>query len=280
MMTSDNQFQDIHRILVALDASPQSLAALEVAVEIAERFQAELIVIHVEDINLLRLAEFPFACEIGHYSATLRELQIPLIEFELRARSRSVERAMALLAKKTDLRWSLRITRGSIPEELIAAARESDLIILGKTGWSRRRQLGSTARVIAMQAPLRVLISQRSHQPKLPVLLAYDGSSVCKRAIETLRLIKSERNFLTVLLLAEQRESMLLLKSEVQSLIERIGMQADYRWTPKIDPQQISHMVSMGRFGLLILPTSSAYLPTDTLLGLLDKTDCSVLLVQ
>lgn len=279
-MTSDRRFPVIHRILVALDASPQSLAALEVAAETAERFQAELIVIHVEDTNLLRLAEYPFAREVGHHSATLRELQIPLIEFELRARSRSVERAMSLLTQRTELRWSLRIARGVIPEQLIAAAQDSDLIILGKTGWSRRRQLGSTARVLVMQPPPRVFILQGSHNPKLPVVLAYDGSSASKRAVDTLGIIRSEQSQLMILLLADNRDSMQRLKLEIQLLMERIGMQAEYRWMPKIDTQLISNLIRLGRVDLLILPANSPYLPTDILLGLLNESDCSVLLVQ
>jgi hypothetical protein len=83
---------------------------LDVAVEIAERFQAELIVIHVDDTNLLRLAEYPFARK-SVITRLLKGPQIPLIEFELRKRSRSLS-AMSLLAKKPN-RWSLRIARGN-----------------------------------------------------------------------------------------------------------------------------------------------------------------------
>jgi hypothetical protein len=83
-----------------------------------------------------------------------------------------------------------------------------------------------------------------------------------------------------ILLLTENRDSMLLLKSEVQLLIKNIGMQAEYRWMPKIDPQLISYLVRIGRVDLLILPANSPYLPTDILLGLLNESDCSVLLVQ
>ena len=50
----------IQRILVAVDASPPSFAALEAAVELAATLGAELIVLFVEDIALLRLAESPF----------------------------------------------------------------------------------------------------------------------------------------------------------------------------------------------------------------------------
>ncbi|MBK7177644.1 MAG: universal stress protein [Chloroflexi bacterium] len=56
----------IQRILVALDASPHSLAALEAAIDLAERLDAELQGLFVEDINLLRLAQLPFARELRY----------------------------------------------------------------------------------------------------------------------------------------------------------------------------------------------------------------------
>ena len=52
------------RIVVALDASSHSHAALAAAVALAGRLQAELQGIFVEDVNLLRLAELPFAREV------------------------------------------------------------------------------------------------------------------------------------------------------------------------------------------------------------------------
>ena len=51
-MTKDQL--SIRRILVALDASPASLSAMQNAVELAARLGAELIGLFVEDINLLR----------------------------------------------------------------------------------------------------------------------------------------------------------------------------------------------------------------------------------
>jgi nucleotide-binding universal stress UspA family protein len=64
-MNPEGRLQGFQRILVALDASPASLAALDFATELAERHQAELLGIYVEDINLLRSAEIPFTREIG-----------------------------------------------------------------------------------------------------------------------------------------------------------------------------------------------------------------------
>ena len=65
----------IRRILVAVDASTHSLAALEAASVLAEVLNAELVGIFVEDINLLRLAGLPFAREVRYQSALDRPLR-------------------------------------------------------------------------------------------------------------------------------------------------------------------------------------------------------------
>jgi nucleotide-binding universal stress UspA family protein len=53
----------IRRILVALDASPHSFAALEAAAHLAAHLEAELFGLYVEDENLLRGADrFPVKC--------------------------------------------------------------------------------------------------------------------------------------------------------------------------------------------------------------------------
>ena len=109
-MSDKERIIDIQRILVALDASQQSLAALEVAAELAAKYGAELIAVFVEDINLVRLSEFPFAQEIGYFSAISRQLDSQQIERELRAHARWVERTTATIAKRTNLRWSFRTT--------------------------------------------------------------------------------------------------------------------------------------------------------------------------
>ena len=72
------------RILVALDASQHSLAALEAASELAEALKAELVGIFVEDVNLLNLAGLPFVREVGYPSGAARPLDSPSMERALR----------------------------------------------------------------------------------------------------------------------------------------------------------------------------------------------------
>jgi nucleotide-binding universal stress UspA family protein len=63
-MTDQKTGLAFRRILVALDASVNSLAAIEQAATLAANLEAEQLGLFVEDINLLRIATLPFARQI------------------------------------------------------------------------------------------------------------------------------------------------------------------------------------------------------------------------
>ena len=140
----------IQRILVALDASPHSLAALEVASALADTLKAELVGIFVEDINLLHLAGLPFAREVRYWSVTDRPLDTSSMERELRLQAEQVKQTLAVVAGRRQLRWSFRVVRGQVAAELLTAAQEADLLALGRASWgaTRRVRLGATARAL------------------------------------------------------------------------------------------------------------------------------------
>lgn len=77
----------VRRILVALDVSQHSLAALEAAVKLAARMQAELLGLFVEDLNLLRVAGLRSARQIRYPSATAEPLDLAAMERDLRVRA-------------------------------------------------------------------------------------------------------------------------------------------------------------------------------------------------
>jgi len=111
----------LRRILVALDASPHSLAALEATSEMAARTKAGLLGLFIGDINLSHLAGLPFAREVGFPSAISRKLDVG-----------SMERALKVVAERAHIRWSFRVTRGSVVTELLSGALEADLLVSGR----------------------------------------------------------------------------------------------------------------------------------------------------
>ncbi len=123
----------IRRILVALDTSPHSRAALAAAANLAARLEAQLIGVYVEDMNLLRLAQLPFAQEIHYASATPQKLDKDVMEKQLRSQADRARNDLRQTAEQYALEWSFQVLRGLVAAELLTAAEEADLLVLGRT---------------------------------------------------------------------------------------------------------------------------------------------------
>ena len=83
------------RILVGLDSSPASLAALHAALRLAVELDAEIDALYVEDANMLRFAGLPFTRIIDAWSAGPREVEPPDVERALRLQAQRVRRHLA-----------------------------------------------------------------------------------------------------------------------------------------------------------------------------------------
>jgi len=273
----------IRRILVALDASPHSLAALEAAVDLAARLRAELSGLFVEDVNLLRLAGSPLAQEVGFFSATRRRLDAQQIERQLRAQASRVRQALQAMAEPAEVQWSFRIARGVIASELLTAAAEVDLIILGRGGWSltRRRRLGSTARAVLSEAPCLALILQHGAGLEMPVLVVYDGSPLAQKALAAAApLVEEEKGHLTVLILADGADAAHRLQKQAAGWLQERGVEVRYHLLTKLSVPRLAHIVQLEGGGTLVLPARSPLLQDEALLTLLDEIEIPVLLVR
>ncbi|MEJ2557433.1 MAG: universal stress protein [Anaerolineae bacterium] len=273
----------IRRILVALDASPHSLAALEAAAELAAGLKAELLGLFVEDINLLRLAELPFAREMGDFSTTRRQLDILEVERELRAQASRARRALAIVAGRAQVPWSFRVARGMIAAELLTAATEADLVILGKVGWSPtgRRHMGSTARAVLSQATCLTLILQEGVRLSLPILVVYDGSTIAQKALAAaIRLVRGKNGYLTVLILADGPDVARKFQTSVTKWLRERGLEARYRWLVGADVRHLPRIVDAEGCGMLVLPGQHSRVQSQGLLVWLDEVTCPVLLVR
>ena len=175
----------IRRILVALDASPHSLAALETAADLASKMEAELCGLFVEDVQLLEMAASPYAKEIAYPAARETPLTRTIMERKLRAQSEQIRGTLAAAAHRARVRWSFQTIRGQVTSALRAAASGNDIVAIGRLGWSlgRRLRIGSTALELATSSIPLLLISQRAVLANLRLLVYYDGSPASKNAL-------------------------------------------------------------------------------------------------
>lgn len=177
----------VERILVSLDSSPHSFAALKSAVELARHYDAKLHGVFVEDITLLSLAEMPFKQEVGEYSAIVRDISTDGMTRSIFVQSRWVVRTFQKMVNQTRLQGDFSILRGNVVEMIDREARKCDLLIIGKTGTSPvgRRRLGSTARALIRKARKPLLLVEEGNRLGYPVIVLFDDSPDGKISLET-----------------------------------------------------------------------------------------------
>jgi nucleotide-binding universal stress UspA family protein len=273
----------IRRILVALDASLHSQAALEAASELADALKAELVGIFVEDVNLLHLAGLPFAREVGYPSGIDRPLDSLSMERELRIQAEQARQTLAGVAARRQIRWSFRVVRGQVATELLTAAQGADLLALGRSSWAstRRVRLGATARMVVSQASRPVLLSQRGHAICQPVQLVYDESPAARRALATAaQLAALTGGHLTVMLVADAPESAQRLQEEVDQRLQAERVKGRYRQLINPSAQELARALQMAGGGTLIIGADHPLLEGEGLPTLVDAMDCSVVLVR
>jgi nucleotide-binding universal stress UspA family protein len=287
-VSEERQALKIERILVAVDASPHSLAALEAAVDLAARFEAELAGLFVEDENLLRLADLPFVYEIGIFSATRRRLESQDLERQLRVQRRRIQRVFTLTTERAQVRWSFRVVRGTVLSEVLTAASEADVLVLGRAGWSllRRGRLGSTVRGILPERFGLALVLREGTCLGDPLAVVYDGSPAAERALiaaDTLRRKpggdQTPANRLIVLLLATDLRRARALEHQAASTLAERDAEARYRSLTSTNVLWLADVLQGEDCGMLVLPARSSALQNSVLVALLEYLDLPVLLV-
>jgi nucleotide-binding universal stress UspA family protein len=280
-MSKRDEQQRIRRILIALDASHHSLAALEAAAELAASLEAELHGLFVEDANLLRLAGLPVAREMRYPFATPTRLDRARMERALRAQATQARQALAAASERRHVEWSFRVVRGDVAPEVLAAALEVDLLTLGKASRPliRRVHLGSTARAAAEEALCCVLMLQRDVGIRSPVVVTYDGTVTARKALRlAAHLAHQQADNLTVLIVADVPDAAQRLHAEVSDSLRGQGLIVRYRQLPDAGAATLTHEVRSEDSGVLVL--SGTILAREALETLLDTVDCPVLLVR
>lgn len=282
-MEENQQELLIKRILVALDASTHSLAALEAAAELAANLEAELIGLYVEDENLLHLAGLPFASEVSTSSATPQPIDSDKMERQLRLQASQARRALAEAAEKAQARWRFTTVRGQVTASVLAAALEADLLAMGRVSRPLfpKSRLGSTARAASTHTKRTVLFMQKDSNIHYPVLVTYDGSAPAKQALVTAaHMVQAGGGTLSVILLAETSNEAASMEEEVAGWLARRELSADFHWLVESTVQSLAKMAQTFKNCVLVLGGDNPLLKADSLQELLDSTDCPVMLVR
>lgn len=239
-------------ILVALDASPHSAAALMAAAEIAAALNLELRGIYVEDINLLHLCGLPFNFEIGSFTAKPRRLDPSHIEREFQLRATQLRKHMAEIAGRQRLTWSFKVVRGGVTQELLAASSTAHMVSLGRVGTTPGKRIGSTAQAVARNTQ-RPVIVQAKQPLSGPFTVVYLGDPPSTHAVRLAAQLARPRGMsIQILTLPSSRQQADKIAQEVASN----GVECTVSTVPSTEA--MTALLTQIESGAVILPISVA----------------------
>ncbi|MDX1612661.1 MAG: universal stress protein [Candidatus Promineifilaceae bacterium] len=286
-MSEQEQEQEltIRRILVALDASTHSLAALQAAAAMAAQMHAELVGLYVEDENLLHFAGLPFAREVRAPSARRQKTDSQRMEEQLRLQAAQARRALAKAARAVETQWRFNVVRGQVTEAILEAALDADLLALGRFSrpFTGQGRLGSTARAATSIQRGALLFTQRGRDLTYPVLVTYDGSAQARQALAAAAQLSAvNNNQLNVLLLAETTKETEQLKEQALSWLRdhQFEKEVEFHWLRETSTEKLTEMVQAVDDCVLVLGGDNPLLKAESIQDLLDQTDCPVMLVR
>jgi len=131
----------VARVVVALDAVSENRAAIDTAARLAARWQARLHAVFIEDDDLLRLANLPFARQVS-LGAGVEQLTLQQAERQIRAFAEYARRDLEAAALRHGIAWTFDIVRGA-PAAAVTDATEGDFLVAG----SATRPIGAHFRI-------------------------------------------------------------------------------------------------------------------------------------
>jgi nucleotide-binding universal stress UspA family protein len=179
----------LQRILLPVDVSRDSLTALKIAFDLAVALGGEVSGLFIEDAKLLAAGSLPFAREVDSLSGISKPIGAADIQDRFRAVAGKARHVVAEAGQRFKVRTSFRVAQGDVAREILMAATEADLLVLGKAGWSvgTFRKPGSTCLEILSHSRIPVLIAEEGVSLSPLILAVHDNSDAGKRALEFAR---------------------------------------------------------------------------------------------
>jgi nucleotide-binding universal stress UspA family protein len=273
----------MRKLLVAVDASQHSLIAMETAADLAASLKAELRGLFVEDIDLLRIAGLPVVREVQYPCGTAGYIDQARMERQLRAQAAQARQAIASVCQKRRIRWSFEVVRGNVRSEILAAATEADLLILGRVSRPliRRLSIGSTALAAIQDSTTSVLLTQVDRKIRSPVVTFFHDSPCGQRALAiAIHLAQKTGGVLTILLLDEAAEQAARqsIRTQASDLLRRSKLIVRYRLLQDSGLATISQAVESEASGVVIL--SECLFPPDDIRALIENLERPAILIR
>src|SRR5699024_10193390 len=284
-MPEENNHQLLLRnILVALDTSAHSRAALEAAAILASLLEANIRGVFVQEEHWTRLSRLPSLTAIHELTGKAYALQQDTLEKEIKNVKQRLQRQLKQISSRREITHSLETVQGKAEEEILKAAQEADLITIGWRGRSypSTKKPGATARGIIRNAdkPVRVLGKNVRLGKRISVF--YDTGTEAQKGLK-LGLILAEHNDseLSVLLSPPQDEKATGERNkEIEKMVDRAAVPVEVTQLRRPDIYSLLYLLNRRRPGLVVMPNDHPFLQGQSLDTMLARLNSPLLLMQ
>lgn len=149
----------IDHILVPYNAAPHANQALLVAMDLAEKYQADILVVYINPVGTVSLR--PHQTVVGEGSLTTPTIPTPRTTASNVNRGIEIMNIAKKITEKSKIKIKFEIRQGSRTSEIVKLAQQNiDLIVVGVRSTMRVRKIffGNVATSLINEAPCSVLI--------------------------------------------------------------------------------------------------------------------------
>lgn len=279
---SDEDKKAIKRILIAMDASSHSMAALEAAADLARYLGASIHGLFVEDINWYHTSKLSFTTELDELTGTLRKFDEEDMQRKVKAMCRRMERALFMHAGQNELEHTFDVVRGEVEKELLAAAQKNDLITIGRIGhsdWSGTR-MGKTAEYIISKTDKPILLLQRGLRVGRSIVGLYDATEAGKRVLQLVKtMADTTGKNVNILIFNRQDDELKEDRKMISELFKGTRYMVRAHSLPLPDLLNVSRYVNSHKGGLVIGSRSQDLFNKRNIERLLADVDCPLMLL-
>lgn len=270
----------IRKILVAIDTSKHSQAALEAAASLARTLEANIHGLFVHDEIWNRVSKLPSITTVNTLTGQVTSFEDNTMEERVRLLKNRLRRKLEQISRQHELSHSWRSERGKVEEKILEAAEDADLITIGLKGASARRKvLGSSALKIIHQSNKPVLILKEGLRLGTTITSVYDGSKASQRGIQVaLGLAEKKESTLTVFVVNNNSNARKQRDNQLENMLDDAPVFVEIERLNQPDVSLFLNSINQQKPGLLIVPKEQPLL-SRSLQIVLNNINCPLLMM-
>src|SRR5690625_3793018 len=273
----------VREILVAVDSSSHSRAALRAAVTLAKVMEADIRGLFVHEEHWSRISQLSSLKTINELTGESQVLEEGALEQQIGTLKRRLQRQLKQISQKNKITHSWQTARGKVSEQILEASKEADLITIGLRGRSfpLKHKLGSTARAIIDKADKPILILKQGLNLDQTITAVYDGSEASRKVLAlALSLAEKNGSRLSVLAIKQSPEAENQRSKSLERLVDNAPIPVTVTMLEQPDVRRFLHAVNSQQSGLVVIPKDQPFLQRDLLETTLNHLYCPVLMIN